>query len=880
MPAPAALTGTPTSAADQTEYTYTVTDDNDNTATLTFDIQVNAAADDDTEANAAAAGQQATSTPDPLAFNGTVADQTFEQAQEINTITLPDASGGDGSLTYTLTPALPAGLTFDASARTITGKLTGAATQTEYTYTVTDDNSDTDTITFSIKVEEFPPPIFKGTIADQTFEQNQKISTIALPDATGGHGSLTYTLSPALPAGLSFDASARTLTGTPTSATDQTKYSYTVTDDNGNADIKTFNIMVNAAPEPLAFNGTISDQTFEQNQDIGTLALPDASGGSGALTYTLTPALPAGLSFDASARTLTGTPTSATDQTEYTYTVTDDNGNTATLTFDIQVNAAADDDTEANAAAAGQQATSTPDPLAFNGTVADQTFEQAQEINTITLPDASGGDGSLTYTLTPALPAGLTFDASARTITGKLTGAATQTEYTYTVTDDNSDTDTIAFSINVEEFPPPIFKDTIADQTFEQDQKISTITLPNASGGHGSLTYTLTPALPAGLTFDGDARTLTGTPTSATDQTEYTYTVTDDNGNTDVKTFNITVNKAPDPLAFNGTVSDQTFTQNQDIGTITLPNASGGSGSLSYTLSPDLPAGLTFSASARTITGTPTSAATQTQYTYTVSDARDSTATMAFDIQVWPAYTALLPGRTERLRVHPGPGHRHSDSGRGGRRRGQVHLRPVRRSARGPVIRRHHPRPQRHTHQTRHLHRDLHRHRRQRGHREWNFVITVIGVARSQQQLTCDWRDASVRLIFTAGVDVGTVNLPYCHGVQNPSYEVIQNLPSGLSLQMNNSRPQITGTPGDGSQMVPTEYTLRLTAPSVTNPDVSFQIGIHHMTDTWENLLTNTELAFTVGQSANQSLPRIGSVARRPIPMALTTPWTLDPPMV
>ena len=511
------------------------------------------------------------------------------------------------ALSHTLyRPTCPAGLSFDATARTLTGTPTSAADQTKYSYTVTDDRDSTETLTFNIQVNKAPdPPAFSGTVSDLTFEQNQDIGTLSLPDAKGGSGSLTYTLSPNLPAGLTFDASARTLTGTPTSAADQTKYSYTVTDDRDSTETLTFNIQVNKAPDPPSFTGKVADQTFEQNQEIDTITLPDATGGSGSLTYTLTPALPAGLSFDASARTLTGTPTSAAEQTKYSYTVTDDRDSTETLTFNIQVNKA-------------------PDPPAFSGTVADQTFEQNQDIGTITLPDATGGSGSLTYTLTPNLPAGLTFDASARTLTGTPTSAADQTKYSYTVTDDRDSTDAITFNIQVNKAPdPPAFSGTVADQTFEQNQDIGTLSLPDAKGGSGSLTYTLSPDLPAGLSFDASARTLTGTPTSAAEQTKYSYTVTDDRDSTETLTFNIQVNKAPDPPAFSGTVADQTFEQNQDIGTITLPDATGGSGSLTYTLTPNLPAGLTFDASARTLTGTPTSAADQTKYSYTVTDDRD-----------------------------------------------------------------------------------------------------------------------------------------------------------------------------------------------------------------------------------------------------------------
>ena len=56
----------------------------------------------------------------------------------------------------------------------------------------------------------------------------------------------------------------------------------------------------------------------------------------------------------------------------------------------------------------------------------------------------------------------------------------------------------------------------------------STLTLPLVTAGTGniSITYTLTPALPAGLTFNGAARppTITGTPTAAAATMEYTLT--------------------------------------------------------------------------------------------------------------------------------------------------------------------------------------------------------------------------------------------------------------------------------------------------------------------------------------------------------------------
>ena len=74
--------------------------------------------------------------------------------------------------------------------------------------------------------------------------------------------------------------------------------------------------------------------------DIGTVTLPTATGGNRALTYTLTPALPAGLTFTPATRVLAGTPTTEQDAVEYTYTVTDMDpagANTAQQTFTIAI---------------------------------------------------------------------------------------------------------------------------------------------------------------------------------------------------------------------------------------------------------------------------------------------------------------------------------------------------------------------------------------------------------------------------------------------------------------------------------------------------------------------------------------------------------------
>ena len=89
-------------------------------------------------------------------------------------------------------------------------------------------------------------------------------------------------------------------------------------------------------PAGLRFNpNVIADQTFT----VGTytsLTLPIATGGTPPYTYTLSP-IPVGLYFDPATRQIHGTPTTATPATLATYTATDATGQTASLTFTITV---------------------------------------------------------------------------------------------------------------------------------------------------------------------------------------------------------------------------------------------------------------------------------------------------------------------------------------------------------------------------------------------------------------------------------------------------------------------------------------------------------------------------------------------------------------
>ena len=564
----------------------------------------------------------AISAPDPpssaLSFGTeSVANQGYIEDSAITTLQLPEATGGEGARVYSLSPDLPAGLSFDANTRQITGTPTAAAGTTTYTYTVTDDDSETDSLTFTIRVHADVSPTLTFTSTPQTYRVNTAIATLQFPAATSGNTPLTYSLSPALPAGLSFDASTRQITGTPTATSDATDYTYTVTDADGDTDSFTQTITVLAADSDPSFGShSIADQRYVTGSAISTLQLPAATGGNGTLSYSLSPALPAGLAFDDAARQITGTPTAAKAETEYTYTATDADGDTATLTFDLTV---AQDTT----------------PDFGSGSISSLTGRQNSAVTSRTFPAATGGNGTLTYSLSPELPAGLSFNATTRVFSGTPTATKSRTTYTYTVADADGDTDTIQFDLTV--LPPdklPTYgSSSVAAQRWLQHSAITALQLPAATGGDGTLTYSLSPALPAGLSFNATTRRITGTPTESMAQTTYTLTATDADGDTVSITFAITVEVDSTP-AFAAPVSPQRYRVGTTITPLRLPAAAQGNAPIAYTLSPALPAGLSFNATSRRITGTPTAVSPATTYTYRATDNDGDTADLLFTLTV------------------------------------------------------------------------------------------------------------------------------------------------------------------------------------------------------------------------------------------------------
>ena len=400
---------------------------------------------------------------------------------------------------------------------------------------------------------------------------------------------------------------------------------------------------------PSFGSGSVTNKTYVAGSAIDDFTVPAASGGNGTITYAASN-LPDGLVFDATgtdspgcpgaeAREICGTPTTAAAAATVTITATDADSNAmntdrGTLTFSVTV--------EANAV-----------PTFGSGSVSNKTYVVGQAIDEFTVPAATSGNGTITYTASN-LPDGLRFDATgsdspgcpgsqAREICGTPTTAAAAATVTITAQDGDAnraatDRATLTFSVTVEANAVPTFgSGSVSARTFVAGQAINEFTVPAASGGNGTIVYTAS-GLPTGLVFDAtgsdtpgctgtEAREICGTPTAIGGPTTVTITARDSDsnlgaGDRDTLTFTITVSSDAPPSFGSGAVPEKAFILNTAIADFTVPAASGGNGTITYAAS-GLPTGLVFDATgtdtggctgseAREVCGTPSVAGTGT----------------------------------------------------------------------------------------------------------------------------------------------------------------------------------------------------------------------------------------------------------------------------
>ncbi len=220
------------------------------------------------------------------------------------------------------------------------------------------------------------------------------------------------------------------------------------------------------------------------------------------------------------------------------------------------------------------------------------------------------GDKAQSLTISPALPAGLVFDAATGTISGTPTAVSAATKYTISATYLGGTV--VQYSINIAVLATPTIAYTGSPFAYTSGTAITALT-PTLNDANPT-SFAVSPALPAGLTLNTTTGAISGTPTAVLLATSYTVTVTYPGSVTATTTISIAVAAAP-TIAYNG--SPFTYTHGTAIATLTPVTT--GATPTGYTVAPALPAGLTLNPSTGVISGTPTTATAATDYVVTAA---------------------------------------------------------------------------------------------------------------------------------------------------------------------------------------------------------------------------------------------------------------------
>lgn len=523
-------------------------------------------------------------------------------------------AGGTAPLTYSISSPLPAGLTFSTSTGAVTGTPTTYSVNRSYTVTITDANAQTGSSSFQLGVDS--PLVATTVVPVKSLLLNSAATTFTPVTASGGVVPYTYAISPALPAGLSFNSSTGAISGTPTAALAETTHTVTITDSLGvgldarggsrigisrQTASSTFRLSVVAS---LTATTVVPAKTIARGASASFTPVV-GSGGTTPYTFSISPALPAGLSIVASTGAITGTPTASLGETTFTVTITDTSSAdrrgraalTASSTFKLTVN----------------------DTLTATTVIPTRTVTKGTATASFVPVVAAGGLTPYTFAISPALPAGLAFDTTTGAVSGTASAVQAETTFTVTVTDASGGVvDRKAARLTASSTFKLTVNDTltvttvIPSTTLTKGTAASSFIPVVAAGGRTPYTYSVSPTLPTGLSYNAATGAITGTPSVVLAETTFTVTVTDTTGGASARsgprlsasdTFKLTVANAAvvtiSPTALPAMTVGAAVTQ-----TLT---ASGGTAPYTFAITGGaLPSGLSLAAATGVVSGTPT----------------------------------------------------------------------------------------------------------------------------------------------------------------------------------------------------------------------------------------------------------------------------------
>ena len=538
-----------------------------------------------------------------------------------------------------------------------------------------------------------PPTNLTYSANPATYCKGQVIATNN--PSFSGSSATSYSISPALPAGLSFNTSNGSITGTPSNAQVATNYTVTVTNGCGSTSTSVSIAVVNPPTANAGSNVTVGRGVAASLSGSYTNATGVSWSSSVAGTFspsntvtnpTWIPNDPLWTGAATLTMTTTGSPCNVSSTMQVNVTVlgicpgqntgkvTFNNGSGSSNTYEVSINDGATytaytPGTAINTSGATGsvkiRATSTTSGGCAQSTVytiwnirtdcCNQPTATTTAASSIGCTTASTG-GNVTAAATDPCTIserGVVYATTANptianskvpasgttgAFTSSLSGLANGTTYyvrTYVTTSSGTVYgNQISFTTLA---APSNLTYTNNAPTYCTGTAITNNT--SSFTGAPATSYSVSPALPAGLSLNTSNGTISGTPTTATATATYTVTVNNACGST-TKALSITVNQKPTALSY------AVPTASYCTGVAITNNTATFTGTAStFGISPALPAGLSLNTSNGTISGTPTAAKAATAYTVTATNGCGSTtATVNITVVATPSITAVTPG--------------------------------------------------------------------------------------------------------------------------------------------------------------------------------------------------------------------------------------------
>jgi hypothetical protein len=317
----------------------------------------------------------------------------FIKNSEITAVALSNSSDP----IETVTGTLPDGLSLNPTTGLITGTPTTISAQNSYFITASNEGgSSTTEIEIQVWIEA---PFFSYTYGPYNFTVSNAITPI-VPSGIVGDPIFYVALLPApqLPTGLSINSNTGIISGTPIVVTSSNEYSI-IGSNQGPSGVREyaayFGMEIVQPPPNISYSP--STVTFTQNSAITDMVVTNIGGP--AISFSVIPSLPSGITLNTTTGTISGTPLVDSAATSYVVTATG-NGDSST-TISITINPAA--------------------PIISYAS--PHNYAVGSAITPLT-PTSSGGTVAL-YTAITALPTGLTLNTS----TGSISGTPTLLSY-------------------------------------------------------------------------------------------------------------------------------------------------------------------------------------------------------------------------------------------------------------------------------------------------------------------------------------------------------------------------------------------------------------------------------------------------------------------